>query len=80
MQEYIDKYELELEKASKEGRSIPTELENMIGNMIYLGVKNTSGKNYYFYKDKETNEYYYDTDYSREFRKQLRENRRRKYV
>lgn len=76
---YEDKYIEELKKAQKEARSLPSELEDRISSLIYLGVIQNTYDNFYFYKDDE-GAYYYDTDASRRYRKMLRERRLKRYA
>ena len=78
-EEYMDKYSEELLKARKEARSIPTELENQLYNLIFLGAIQTARGNEYYYRGDE-GEYYYDTDSSRKFREQFKKNRIKRYA
>ena len=45
---------------------------------VYIGSENINGKMFHYYQ--KGNEYFYDSDYSREMREKEREKRRKKWT
>lgn len=70
----MDRYEEELQMAYKKARSIPTELVMLMPCMRFVGTIHTKDKSIhylYYYEGM----YYYDTDYARRFRTQMKNKR-----
>lgn len=73
----MDKYEEELQRAYKEAWSIPTELIILMPCMRFVGAIHTRDNSIHYYYHYE-GKYYYDTDYARRFREQIKKKKYRK--
>lgn len=76
---YVDKYEEELKKAVEKATYLPSILQNEVPSYRYIGaVDGKYGKTHYYKKGEDT--YYFESDFSREMRLKIRNNRFKNYT
>ena len=76
----MDKYEAEMERAIKEATFIPKELYSWVVGFVFLGATQGQRGTVYYYKDPQTDEYYYESEFDRKMRLLIKKNQLKRYT
>ena len=76
---YVDKYEAELKMAVEKATYLPSILQKEVPSYRYLGATEGKYGKTHYYKKGEDN-YYFESDFAREMRLKIRNNRLKKHT
>ena len=76
----MDRYEAELRKAVEVASPIPTKLYGMFVGFIFVGATRGVCGDTFYYRNPQTNEYHYETEFGRKMRLKIRENKFQRYA
>ena len=76
----MDKYQAELERATKEATFIPADMRIRIIGFTFLGATQGPRGTMYYYRDSLTDKYYYESEFDREMRLLIKKNKFKKYT
>ena len=73
--QYVDKYEAQLRTAIEKADYIPSIDYCKIPGYRYLGTAQVKSEKRHYYYSSADNRYYYESDFAREMRQKIRNNR-----
>lgn len=77
---YVDRYEEELRIAIEKADYIPSDEQYKIPSYRYVGRSDKGYEVRHYYCEQSTGKYYYESDFARNMRIKLRNNRLKKYA